>query len=99
MSDFRMRIIEENQQLKHKIAALANFILSPEFTAVSEKQQGLLKLQHNYMTAYQSCLAERLHDIDGKTAKGDGIEVIELEPEPTVSLWQRINKDWFGGKF
>ena len=75
MSDYRTRVIEENVQLKERIAKLSDFILSPEFTVLSPHHQGLLRVQHHHMTAYQDILKQRIQDIDGanKPVKGDKV--------------------------
>jgi len=40
MTDYRMKVIEENQQLKHRLKELSDFILIPEFTELAEHLQG-----------------------------------------------------------
>lgn len=60
MSDFIVRLIEEESQLDEKIGKLDAFIKSEKFKTVDAIQQSLLKVQIHAMVAYSQCLHQRL---------------------------------------
>lgn len=56
----RERVVEEQNELRNKIAKLALFIYSAKIETVDKKQAGLLKAQLHVMEEYDEILTERL---------------------------------------
>lgn len=64
MSDFKLRLLEERDQLQEKVTKLDTFICSEAFKTVSDNQQNLLENQLIIMEDYLWLLNARLKDLD-----------------------------------
>jgi hypothetical protein len=60
MKDFQKRVIDEKQELDAKRAKLFDFISSPAFADLSEKDRELLYRQEYLMQQYSLTLNERI---------------------------------------
>lgn len=60
MSDYRVRMLEEHDQLKQRIDKLKGFILSENYDTLPEIDRTDLKRQLGYMEQYFSVLSDRV---------------------------------------
>ena len=60
MSDFKTRLLEEQDQLDEKREKLSMFMNGDNFKDIPEIQQSLLKAQYSVMTSYSLILGERI---------------------------------------
>jgi len=59
-SDYKVRVMQEANQLAEKTASLHNFIGSEMFESLPVREQGLLMVQHEAMKMYHNALIERI---------------------------------------
>lgn len=66
MSTFLERMKKEKEELDIKIEKLAAFLEKDNEEDLSEKEIGLLIVQHNVMSTYSFILKERIELVEGK---------------------------------
>lgn len=62
MLDYIGRLIIEQMELKERIRKINEFLKSDKFSALSETEKNLLKMQGNAMRAYLDILKKRLNN-------------------------------------
>jgi len=60
MSDFKMRLVEEQEQLEQKLNKLNDFNQSEKVNEIDPVQKSLLLVQAGAMYTYNECLKARL---------------------------------------
>lgn len=60
MSDFRTRLIDEYDQLNHRLNTLTSFILTTKFDELPEIDRLDLKAQYHVMDEYRKILSRRV---------------------------------------
>jgi hypothetical protein len=60
---FQQRLIEEQQELRMRLASLGQFVVSEQFAHVPPRQQYLLQRQQEVMLQYHAILDWRLEDL------------------------------------
>lgn len=60
MSDFKTRLLDEQQQLEEKLDKLDAFLMSDKVDNIDNVQKALLKVQAAAMNTYLQCLQERI---------------------------------------
>lgn len=60
MSDFKTRLVEEQEQLEEKLDKLNTFNLSEKSSQIDPVQKDLLLIQAGAMYTYNECLKARL---------------------------------------
>jgi hypothetical protein len=60
VSDFKTRLIEEQEQLEDKLNKLDNFLMSESVNNIDDTQKALLNVQSTAMSTYNKCLQERI---------------------------------------
>jgi hypothetical protein len=79
-STYKTRLADEYRELSERLRKLREFIVSPEFMDIDEKQRKLLTEQFEVMTHYSKVLGERIavdtSSVDGeiKVTGGDKAE-------------------------
>ena len=69
MSDFKIRLLEERDQLLERTNKLDAFLDSDTFENISEFQANLLLLQYDHMCDYLECLNLRIEDLENNWVK------------------------------
>lgn len=60
VTDFKERLVIEQQELENKLDKLDNFLLSEKVSDIDDTQKALLQVQATAMSTYVQCLRERI---------------------------------------
>ena len=63
MSDFKTRLINEQDELSQKIDKLGQFLSSVNIKSIDEYQTTILKIQISAMKTYHDCLIARIEKL------------------------------------
>ena len=61
MNDFKIRLIDEKEQLEEKLDKLDAFLMSEKVDTIDDTQKALLFVQATAMNTYLQCLIERIN--------------------------------------
>ena len=61
MSNFKERLVIEQEELSNRLDKLNDFLLSEKVNNIDDVQLALLQVQATAMNTYLQCLKERIH--------------------------------------
>ena len=94
MSDWKERLLQEQDELCERLGRLSAFLDSDGFHELDEEDQELLRQQSAYMTYYARILRDRVFRMKAKAGAdaGDDTDAIALHRRRRRDYWLPLSK-------